>query len=160
MKCLILFDSQFGNTEKISQAIARGLEQNNEVIMLRVSQASAGQLSGYEMLVAGSPTQGFRATKAISALLKALPRNALSGVRVAAFDTRFTEEKIKESAKFLPALVKMFGYAAEPLARQLVEKGGRQIIAPEGFFVGDTEGPLLEGELERAEAWGKSLEAK
>ncbi len=128
--------------------------------MLRVTAASANQLSGYDLLVAGSPTQGFRPTKASSALLKALTKNALKGVKVSAFDTRITEQKIKESARFLPALVKMFGYAAEPLAEQLVAKGGQLILPAEGFFVGDTEGPLLEGELERAEAWGKQLGAK
>lgn len=157
MKCLILYDSQFGNTEKIAQAIARGLEERHEVAMLRVSQADANQLTGCDLLVAGSPTQGFRATKASSTLLKGLPKNAFKGIKVTAFDTRFTEQKIKESARFLPALVKMFGYAAEPLAEQLVSKGGQLIAPAEGFFVGDTEGPLLEGELERAEVWGKRL---
>jgi len=160
MKCLILYDSQFGNTEKIAQAIGRGLEGSHAVTMLRVTAASANQLSGYDLLVTGSPTQGFRPTKASSALLKALPKNALKGVKVSAFDTRITEQKIKESARFLPALVKMFGYAAEPLAEQLIAKGGQLIMPAEGFFVGDTEGPLLEGELERAEAWGKQLGAK
>ena len=160
MKCLILYDSQFGNTEKIAQAIGRGLEESYEVTMLQVSQAGASQLTGFDLVVAGSPTQGFRATKASSALLKALPKNVFKGVKVTAFDTRFTEQKIKESARFLPALVKMFGYAAEPLAEQLVSKGGQLIVPSEGFFVGDTEGPLLEGELERAEAWGKQLGEK
>ena len=160
MKSLILYDSQFGNTEKIAQAIARGLEESHEVTMLRVSQASADQLTGFDLVVAGSPTQGFRATKASSALLKGLPKKAFKGVKVTAFDTRFTEQKIKESARFLPTLVKMFGYAAEPLAEQMVSKGGQLIVPAEGFFVGDTEGPLLEGELERAESWGKQLGGK
>ena len=160
MKCLILYDSQFGNTEKIAQAIARGLSDQNDIQMLRVSATNAGQLTGLDILVAGSPTQGFRPTKGTSALLKSLSKNALQGVKVAAFDTRFTEEKIKESARFLPALVKMFGYAAEPIAEQLVARGGKLILPAEGFFVGDTEGPILEGELERAEAWGRKLSKK
>jgi flavodoxin I len=51
----------------------------------------------------------------------------------------------------------MFGYAAEPIAASLVKHGGTQILPPAGFFVMDTEGPLREGELERAAAWGREI---
>jgi len=78
---------------------------------------------------------------------------------VAAFDTRFTESTIQESSKVLPVFVKLFGYAAEPIANELKKKGGRLIIPSEGFYVSDIEGPLLEGELERAADWAKRIAA-
>jgi flavodoxin I len=40
----------------------------------------------------------------------------------------------------------------------LIKKGGSQVLAPAGFFVLNTEGPLKEGELERAAEWVKSIE--
>ena len=56
-------------------------------------------------------------------------------------------------------MVKIFGYAAKPIADRLVKKGGKLIAAPEGFFVEGTEGPLTEEELERTEKWVKKIMA-
>jgi flavodoxin I len=55
--------------------------------------------------------------------------------------------------------VKLFGYAAEPIAAKLQKKGGTLAAPPEGFFVGGTEGPLKEGELERAAQWARRVGA-
>ena len=52
---------------------------------------------------------------------------------------------------------RVFGYAAKPISEKLRRKGGELIVAPEGFFVKDVEGPLKEGELERAEAWAREI---
>jgi hypothetical protein len=48
-------------------------------------------------------------------------------------------------------------FAANPIANALKKKGGMEVIAPEGFFVMDTEGPLKDGELERAAAWAQRI---
>ena len=53
--------------------------------------------------------------------------------------------------------VRIFGYAAKPIADRLAKKGGDLAVPPEGFYVGDMEGPLLEGELERAADWAKQI---
>ena len=58
-----------------------------------------------------------------------------------------------------PEFVKLFGYAAEPIAARLEKKGGELAVPPEPFYVGGTEGPLLEGELERAEDWARQIAA-
>lgn len=50
-------------------------------------------------------------------------------------------------------MVKLFGYAAEKIARALKKSGGIEVISPEGFYVKEVEGPLLDGELERATNW-------
>jgi len=54
-------------------------------------------------------------------------------------------------------MVKLFGYAAEPIAKRLGRKGGELAVTPEGFLVEGTEGPLKEGELERAAAWAERI---
>jgi len=66
---------------------------------------------------------------------------------VAAFDTRLTTR-----------LVGIFGYAAARIANSLKRNGGTLIASPEGFFVKGKEGPLKEGELERAARWAKEIE--
>jgi hypothetical protein len=80
----------------------------------------------------------------------------LEGVKVAAFDTRYREAEI-EKVRILAFLVKIFGYAAKPIADRLEKKGGELAVPPEGFYVTDTEGPLFEGELERAADWARQI---
>lgn len=154
MKALVIYDSAYGNTEKIAQTIAQSLL---EVEVVRVGDATLGQLDGIETLVVGSPTQGFTMTKPTRSFLKSIPAGGLKGIRVAAFDTRFTEAKIKEIGWFLASMVSVFGYAAKPIGAQLEKKGGVLAAPPEAFFVDDSEGPLVDGELERAREWARGL---
>jgi flavodoxin len=157
MKAMVVYDSIFGNTEQIAQAIGKALGSQEDVEILRVGNVKPEQLTGLTLLIVGSPTRGFRPTPAISNLLKSIPKNGLKGVKVAAFDTRFTMDEIESSIFILPILVNIFGYAAKPIADRLKKKGGELAIPPEGFFVEGTEGPLKEGELERAADWAKQI---
>ena len=159
MKALVIYDSFFGNTEQIAQAIGNALGSPEDVEILRVGNVKPEQLTGVTLLIVGSPTRGFRPTPAISNLLKSIPKNDLKSVKVAAFDTRFTMDEIESSVFILPILVNIFGYAAKPISDGLEKKGGELIIPPEGFFVEGTEGPLKEGELERAADWAKQIMA-
>jgi hypothetical protein len=86
--------------------------------------------------VVGSPTQRFRPTAATSNLLKKIPKNGLQGVKVAAFDTRFTQRDI-DKVGILAFFVRMFGYAAEPISDRLAKKGSRVAAPPVGFYVAD-----------------------
>ena len=61
------------------------------------------------------------------------------------------------NSRILHFLVNIFGYAAGPIAEKLGRKSGELVIAPEGFIVKGTKGPLKEGELERAAAWAKQV---
>lgn len=155
MTALILYDSVFGNTEKIAQSMATAWGSSHEVQVVRVTDFSTGQLAGVKMLVVGSPTRGFRPTEGITAFLKDLPSDSLQGVRAASFDTRIPLETIKSG--IFRFLVSKGGYAAPIIAKKLAEKGAELITAPEGFLVEETEGPLVEGEQERAAAWAQAL---
>ncbi len=159
MKALIVYDSLFGNTEKVAQAVARGIGAPEEVELARVGSLTSRQLEGVPLLVVGSPTQGFRASKATAAFLAGLPAGSLKGVRVAAFDTRMGFEDMGWGTAIIRFMffIKVGGYAADPIAAALRKSGGELALPPEGFFVHGREGPLKDGELERAEAWGKSL---
>lgn len=156
MKALVVYDSMYGNTRKVAEAIGTALGPPEEVAVLQVVEVSPEQLAGLTLLVVGCPTQRFRPTAATTGLLNSIPNHGLRGVRVAAFDTRLTEEEIGR-IRILAFFVSIFGYAAKPIADKLQKKGGDLAVAPEGFYVAGTEGPLLEGELERAEAWAKGM---
>ncbi len=153
MKALVIYDSVFGNTEKIAQTIAATLGAE----IHKVNEANLDQLAGVELLIVGSPTQKFRPMPAITAFLDSIPASRLSGLKVSAFDTRMTKEALDRSPGILRLFVSIFGYAADFIGKKLTKKGGVFALAPEGFYVSESEGPLVEGELERAIAWAKQF---
>ena len=150
MKALVIYDSFFDNTEQVAQALRRALGSEEEVSVLRVGDVEREHMAGLDVLVVGSPTRAFSPTPAIRKLVGSIPRGGLAGVKVAGFDTRMD---IDQAPRILRALVKVFGYAAEPIAGKLKRKGGGLAVAPGGFIVDGTEGPLRDGELERAAEW-------
>ena len=152
MKALIIYDSFFGNTEQIARAIAASLGASGdegEAAVVKVSDARLALLAGLTHLIVGSPTRGFRPTPAIAAFLKSIPAGALAGVKVAAFDTSIPK-------KDMPFFIRLGGYAAKPIAEALKLKGGELVLPPEAFYVKGEQGPLKDGELERAGCWLKA----
>jgi len=141
MKALVIYDSTYGNTEKVAQAIGEAIAAE----VRRVSQVNPADLKAFDLVIIGSPTMGGRPTEAIQGLLKAMGA-AVRGINVAAFDTRLTSK-----------WVRIFSYAAPRIADSLKGMGATLLGSPEGFFVLGKEGPLKEGELERAAAWGKEI---
>lgn len=157
MKALIVFDSYFGNTEKISRSIGEGLG-SKDIKIARVGDVKSDDFNGIEVLIVGSPTRAFRPTKAVVSFVNNIPRDGLKGVKVTAFDTGITKEDT--SVKILKIMIGFFGYAAKPIAERLKTKGGELVIEPEGFFVLDTKGPLKKGEEDRAKEWAKEISKK
>jgi flavodoxin I len=153
MNTLVIYDSIFGNTEKIAQAIGTALG----CTVRKVNAVQPADLNGIKLLIVGSPTRAFGATPAMKSFLSGLPAGSLTGVRTAVFDTRYT---VKTKAKMPPILKTMagiFGYAAEKMAKTLVKKGATMVGEPGWFSVDNSEGPLSAGELERAAAWAGQL---
>ena len=72
MSALVMYDSVFGNTEKIARAIADALGPHGSVEMLRAGEITPARLTGLDLLVVGSPTRGFRPTEAVANTLKGL----------------------------------------------------------------------------------------
>ena len=144
MKVLIVYDSLYGNTGQIAKAIGGAIA--GEVKVLHVAKANPAEPGSFDLFIVGSPTQGGRPTKAIQEFLSKISVNALKNVSMTSFDTRHKN-----------VLTKLFGYAAGRIGDGLKDKGGILIIAPEGFFVKSTRGPLEDGELERASRWAKGI---
>jgi flavodoxin I len=156
MVTIVLYDSQYGNTQQIAQAVASQLGSPENATLLRASEMNPAALNEWQLLIVGSPTQRFMATPALMAWLNGIPRDGLRGMQVAAFDTRLTEQQIR-ATPVLKWFVRKSSYAAWWLAKQLKKKGGTLLLPPEGFYVEGMEGPLLPGELERAAAWAQQL---
>jgi flavodoxin I len=144
MRAVVIYDSVHGNTEMVAKAIASAMTVESNLV--RVGSADPQALRDADLLVVGSPTHGGRPTPEIQKFLGSMPESIIRGTKVATFDTRFSSR-----------LVKVFGYAADRAATTLESKGGVLVAPAEGFIVKGREGPLKEGELERASGWAKRL---
>jgi hypothetical protein len=129
--------------------------------VLDVSQEMPQELGGVGLLVVGGPTHAFsmsRPSTRADAVTKGAPTgHGARGIRewldglpeshlaVATFDTRVGK------VKHLP------GSAAKKAAKQVRRHHLGRLVDSESFYVDDMAGPLLDGELERAQAWGSGL---
>lgn len=146
MNTVVVYDSQYGNTEQLAQTIADTLRVFGSAQAIRVDAIQANMLQGADLLLVGSPTQGFRPTLAIQSFLANLSSQSLRDLAVACFDTRFRGALWKISA-------------APQMVKQLRAMGIEPIVPPESFFVKTMkkEGPLLPGEVERAAEWAMGI---
>lgn len=145
MKTLVIYDSLYGHTKIIAQAIADAIP--GETRLLHVGEVNASELGACDLLILGAPTHGGWPSDPVKELLGKVQASALKGVKVAAFDTRHTAR-----------LLRLVGFAAPKIAKSLEKKkSGTLVCAAEGFFVTGTRGPLKEGEVERAAAWAQEI---
>ena len=139
---MVVYDTKYGHTEKIARAIGEAIGGQ----VLPAGEVNPADLCALDLLIVGSPTHGGWPTERIQDLLEA-PLD-LDGVNVAAFDTRTVS---------IWNRIFRFGYAAPRIAQNLESNGGNLLAPPEGFVVQGIEGPLRDGELERAAAWAKGI---
>lgn len=143
MNTLVVYDSAYGSTEQIAQSIGEAIGENAKV--LKVNEVGPSDFESADFILIGSPTYGGRPSPGIQQLLKIIPLDSIKGKKAAAFDTRFASK-----------LVKIFGFAADKIAKDLISKGA-VLLGSEGFFVENKMGPLTEGETDRAAEWAKGL---
>lgn len=153
MKTLIIYDSLFGNTKKIAEAVRDVAGKNHKVKCLHVADVGVGDLKGVKILIIGTPTHGGWYTDDIKKYLENVPQQALTGVKSIAFDTGVPYDALVGVKKWI---AQKFGYASPRLAQKLKTLGA-DVIAAETFFVKGKEGPLQKGEIERARKWAKRL---
>lgn len=141
MNTLVVYDSQYGNTERIARAIADTALADGQVHIVRVDPDESVEIGDSDLLIVGCPTQGWRPTPAILTFLATLSAERLRGISVACFDTRFPKPRW------------LTGSAARVLARKFQAMGASLLVPPESFFVSGSGGPLMSGELDRAAIW-------
>jgi len=154
MKILLIYESVFNNTAQVAGAIANELGVLGDVELLRPGEVTPAHLEEAGLVVIGSPTQQFKPVESIQSFLDNLSANAFKEVNVAAFDTRIDSNEV---AKGLRIMIKLGGFAAARITKALKKKRGNLIVPSEGFLVTGREGPLKDGELERATEWAQSI---
>ena len=169
MPALVVYESMFGNTKRVANAIADGLAQHVVVEAVEVSDAPSRIPETIDLLVVGGPTHvhGMTTVRTRIDAANRTPEPLVSrgiGIReylqlvrpggpqmsAAAFDTRING----------PVL--FTGSAANGFAKRLRSAGFRLAQPARSFLVGakaDQGDALLEGELEKARAWGATLGA-
>lgn len=159
----MVYESMFGNTEQVARAITIGLSKYMSVGLLEVTEAPAKISELVDLIVIGGPTHAFSMTRpktredafmrgathgstavGIREWLERLPAGPHSEL-VATFDTRV------ESVRRLP------GSAAKGAAKIVHKLGYTPATHAQSFYVCDIDGPLVDGELDRAQSFGERL---
>ena len=153
MEILIVYDSLHGNTEKIAVAMGEALSKSNKVNVVKVINTKDIVLQDYELIIIGSPTNGGQPTSQVKSFIDSIPNEALAGKNVATFATGTTMDGQGLIGK---TAIKIFGYAGERIGKMLKDKGAN-LLSFENFLVKGWEGPIVEGEIERAQKWATSL---
>lgn len=162
MKSLVVYESLYGNTRAVAEAVAEGLQACGEARAITVAEAQEAGLADVDLLVVGTPThawglprdstwepKGYKTPSSpkpatlVRAWLADLP--AGGGRPAAAFSTRLDKAQV------------LTGSAAGGIARRLRHHGWSRACAPASFVVSGTDGPLGPGELARARSWGDEL---
>jgi flavodoxin len=142
VKSLIVYFSQFGNTRQIAEMIAETLRSAGPVRVISTDELAVSELTDVDLVVMGTPTHRMNLPEAVRVVFETLPRRILGGTPVATFDTSY------QMSRWLAAFT-----AARKLAHRLRRLGGKSVVPPETFHVVEREGPLYEGEIERARTW-------
>jgi len=106
-KAIVIYHTQFGNTEKIAKALASGLaEQEVDVDCLKGEDIQIENLTEYDLIAIGGPTHIWTLAQSMKVFLEKLERVAIKGKCDFAFDTKVqswwagsTEKNIEKRLK-------------------------------------------------------------
>ncbi len=169
MRAVVVYESMFGATRVIAEAIASGFSENDETTIVRASEVGGSVLYDADLVVVGGPTHVRSMSR--PSTRKGAPGYAkehdgdlalepgaddAAGVREwighlgqhATFATAF-DTRVKGPAA-------LTGRASKAINRGLASHGMSSVAPPESFLV-DKNGSLLPGEVARAAAWGDTL---
>jgi len=144
---LILYDSRFGNTHRLADAMGSAISSEHSVTTRAISGVPT-DAAWFDLVLVGGPTHAHGASASLKEALQQLPKGSLAGVHAAVFDTRFRMPKV------------LSGSAAQAAAK-LLRRAGAEVVDPvESFFVTRATPPELDpGEDTRAAAWAHHIVA-
>lgn len=164
MRTLIVYESMFGNTKLLAEAVADGLARHGPVDLVEVSAAPQAVPGGVDLLIVGGPTHAFglsRPKTRDGAAQQASDGLVSRGIGIREWlDRLHRPDRDVPTVAFDTKIAKpawLPGSAARGAAKRLRRLGLPQAMKPESFYVTGTPGPLKEGELDRARQWAEAL---
>jgi len=146
-RVLLVFDTKFGNTEKLAKEIAAGIEETGtaECKVIGIKEVGSEDISGYDGVLFGGPVHAFRATRGIKGAIKDAAKKGLDGKLVSSFDT-YQAPGHK-------------GNAARGIEGEVSKRAPRAKIFTPGLtaLVDGYEGPLNATEPPKAREFGKKF---
>lgn len=163
MRALVVYESMFGNTEALANAIGEGIAGWARTSVVAVTSAPTVVGPEIDLLVVGGPTHAFslsrRTTRANAVEQGAAPVTPVErGVREWLTEVRFAGQTAVVT--FDTRVGHVPGSAAKAALRRLRRRGGRPAAPAASFAVAGVSGPIADGELERARDWGASRQGK
>jgi flavodoxin len=175
MRVAVVFESMFGNTHQVAQAIARGVAEEKpdaQVDLLRVSDGGQDRAAAADLLIVGGPTHIRHMTTGMSRRMGAAGEQKKAPDQRQELEPDAVAEGVRDWLSGLPKAAggrcaaafdtrigaRLAGGAAPGIARRLRHHGYEVLAEPEGFLIQDNgEGPPKDGELDRARAWAAGL---
>jgi flavodoxin len=165
MNVLVVYESIYGNTRAVAEAVADGLGEAEVVPVCEAQNRAAGA----DLLVVGGPTHmhGLATTRSRQMAVEAVHEDGGAHVEAGAAEGPGLRAWLRDlpagesapAAAFDTRVDKslwLTGVASRGIAKRLRHRG-YELLGTESFLVEDSEGPLAEGELDRARDWARSL---
>lgn len=161
MNTLVVYESMWGNTRAVAEAVADPLGE--DVTLVDVNDAPEELPADLDLLVVGGPTHAFSMSR------PSTRRDAVTKGATAAQVERGIREWLSDVVAPAPVDVATFdtrvggwvghlpGSAAQAAERTVRRDHLGRLVGRASFYVDDMAGPLLDGELDRARAWGEEL---
>ena len=131
MKVIVIYDTKFGNTEKIAMDIAKMLNAD----VYRVTDVDILKLKEYDVFAVGSPTHAWNMSMGMKTFFKKLTGESFKGKKAVTFDTKYKS--------------RFAGSAGKKIQSKLKKLDFEIVMKPVSFIVTGREGPLAEGEIEK-----------
>lgn len=145
-KVIITYESKYGNTRLVAEAIAEGVMTVSgvEADLGEIKEVDLDKLVDYDAILVGSPNHMGRATRGIKNFIDKLGKLNLEGKLAAVFDTYMGGD---------------FEKAVKKMEKQLGEKvsGLKMPVPGLSVKVGGMKGPLVEGELPGCREFGAKI---
>ena len=143
MRVLVAYDMRYGNTKEIAEAIAEAFGVDHEVHCKKVSDIGLPEVRESDLVIVGSSTHGWNMSSDTRGFFKKLGEEKFEGKNAAAFDTKF--HKL------------LTGSAAKKIGRKLRKLGFKIALPYLNTYVSSSEGPLEDGEIEKAKEFSARL---
>ncbi|MFX0054764.1 MAG: flavodoxin family protein [Promethearchaeota archaeon] len=149
-KTIIIYESIYGNTKKVADAIAEGIRESGQIdcIIAKTGEVHhTDDLAKYDAVIFGSPNHNQEPSRNMLKFIERVGIVDLDTKMGAAFDTYTGGNK---------------GIAVRKMEQAIRQKIACITFVIDGFSakVEGRKGPLAEGEIDRAIEFGKQVAAK